>query len=173
MSDLPKVNTLAEVNGLHGKPVPVSVFAFMVRRQPTSGGVGGSPWIISTGDTFAIGEVQNGQIVGVVQFGTVPNGTNGTLHLAGTWPNLTPQWNVSGNTTNAVYPTNFVGGTNLGTFEGGEGVRLVVAGVSNIEVQTYAGHFEALGWGLALGIVVFGYRWVLNVIGSIGRERDL
>lgn len=33
MSNLPKVNTLAEVNGLHGKPVPVSVFAFMAGRS--------------------------------------------------------------------------------------------------------------------------------------------
>jgi hypothetical protein len=72
-----------------------------------------------------------------------------------------------------TYTTNYVGGTNLGSYTGGEGVRLVVAGVANVEAQTYAGHFEALGWGLALGVVVFGYRFVVDVIGSIGREQDL
>lgn len=33
MCDLPKANTLSQVNGLHGKPVPVSVFAFMSGRN--------------------------------------------------------------------------------------------------------------------------------------------
>ena len=33
MSDLPKANTFAEINGLHGKPVPVSVFAHMAQRN--------------------------------------------------------------------------------------------------------------------------------------------
>ena len=33
MCDLPKANTFAEVERLHGKPVPVSVFALMAQRN--------------------------------------------------------------------------------------------------------------------------------------------
>ena len=33
MSDLPKANTFAEVERLHGKPVPVAVFALMANRH--------------------------------------------------------------------------------------------------------------------------------------------
>ncbi|KAF0178697.1 MAG: hypothetical protein FD161_1741 [Limisphaerales bacterium] len=69
--------------------------------------------------------------------------------------------------------TNGNGSVLLGTFDAGGGTREVVAGVSALNVSTYAGHVEAFGWGLALGVVVFGYRWVCNVIGSIGREQDL
>ena len=33
MCDVPKCNTLAELERLHGKPVPVSVFAMMAHRS--------------------------------------------------------------------------------------------------------------------------------------------
>jgi len=33
MSDLPKANTLPEIEKLHGKPVPVAAFAFMAGRN--------------------------------------------------------------------------------------------------------------------------------------------
>lgn len=33
MRDVPKCNTLGEVEKLHGKPVAVAVFAFMVQRN--------------------------------------------------------------------------------------------------------------------------------------------
>ena len=33
LCDLPKVNTLDDLNALHGKPVPVAVFALMAHRH--------------------------------------------------------------------------------------------------------------------------------------------
>lgn len=69
--------------------------------------------------------------------------------------------------------TTNTGELNLGSFQASGFVRALEIQSASFGVQTYADHCDAAAWGFAVGFAVFITRWLLNVVGSMGREEDL